>query len=125
MTKPRGSNSFARPTGGDLRCSFCQKPQKDVRKLIAGPSVSICNECIHVCQDIIADDPRFSGAPPADGRLTATTPLMPAAAAAVICALCRMPTPLEDGVLIHNRGVLCPGCIGEVQIAVANRSSAK
>jgi len=42
-----------------LRCSFCNKDQNDVRKLIAGPTVFICDECVDVCNDIIADDARF------------------------------------------------------------------
>src|ERR1700691_5390966 len=42
-----------------LRCSFCNKDQHDVRKLIAGPTVFICDECVEVCNDIIADDNRF------------------------------------------------------------------
>ena len=45
--------------GGEvLRCSFCNKDQNDVRKLIAGPTVFICDECVDVCNDIIADDSR-------------------------------------------------------------------
>src|SRR6266849_8631480 len=39
-----------------LRCSFCNKDQNDVRKLIAGPTVFICDECVDVCNEIIADD---------------------------------------------------------------------
>ena len=39
-----------------LRCSFCGKTQTEVRKLIAGPTVYICNECIDICNEIIADD---------------------------------------------------------------------
>src|ERR1700722_5426519 len=42
-----------------LRCSFCNKDQNDVRKLIAGPPVFICDECVEVRNDIIADDNRF------------------------------------------------------------------
>ena len=42
-----------------LRCSFCNKDQNDVRRLIAGPTVFICDECVEVCNDIIADDNRF------------------------------------------------------------------
>ena len=42
-----------------LRCSFCNKDQNDVRKLIAGPTVFICVECVEVCNDIIADDSRL------------------------------------------------------------------
>ncbi|HJO39138.1 MAG: ATP-dependent Clp protease ATP-binding subunit ClpX [Vicinamibacterales bacterium] len=46
-----------------LRCSFCNKDQNDVRKLIAGPTVFICDECVEVCNDIIADDNRFENRP--------------------------------------------------------------
>lgn len=39
-----------------LRCSFCGKPQDEVKKLIAGPSVFICNECVELCREIIAEE---------------------------------------------------------------------
>ena len=39
-----------------LRCSFCNKSQNDVKKLIAGPTVFICDECVDVCNEIITDD---------------------------------------------------------------------
>ena len=40
----------------ETRCSFCEKPVERVRKLIQGPgSVSICDECVEVCNDILAD----------------------------------------------------------------------
>ena len=38
------------------RCSFCGKTQDQVRRLVAGPNVYICNECILLCQEIISDD---------------------------------------------------------------------
>jgi ATP-dependent Clp protease ATP-binding subunit ClpX len=49
MTKKNGS-------GEVLRCSFCNKSQRDVKKLIAGPTVYICDECVDICLDIIAED---------------------------------------------------------------------
>ncbi len=52
MTKKAGETDV-------LRCSFCNKDQNDVRKLIAGPTVFICDECVEVCNDIIADDNKF------------------------------------------------------------------
>ncbi len=52
MTKKTGENET-------LRCSFCNKDQNDVRKLIAGPTVFICDECVDVCNDIITDDNKF------------------------------------------------------------------
>ncbi len=39
-----------------LRCSFCNKNQRDVKKLIAGPTVYICDECVDICLDIIAEE---------------------------------------------------------------------
>ncbi len=41
---------------GNLSCSFCGKSQKEVKKLIAGPTVYICDECIELCNDIIAEE---------------------------------------------------------------------
>ncbi len=45
-----------REGSGTLKCSFCGKSQNDVRKLIAGPTVYICDECIELCNDIIAEE---------------------------------------------------------------------
>ncbi len=42
--------------GASLTCSFCGKAQKEVKKLIAGPTVYICDECIGLCNDIIAEE---------------------------------------------------------------------
>ena len=42
--------------GSSLRCSFCSKSQSEVRKLIAGPNVYICDECIEICTDIIDEE---------------------------------------------------------------------
>ncbi len=43
-------------TDNELRCSFCNKPQREVKKLIAGPNVYICNECVDTCNEILAED---------------------------------------------------------------------
>ncbi|MEW5736208.1 MAG: ATP-dependent Clp protease ATP-binding subunit ClpX [Thermodesulfobacteriota bacterium] len=48
--------------GGDhLRCSFCGKTQDEVKKLIAGPAVYICDECIELCNEIIAEEAERGG----------------------------------------------------------------
>lgn len=39
-----------------MHCSFCGKSQREVRKLIAGPSVYICDECVSLCSDILSED---------------------------------------------------------------------
>src|ERR1051325_5464614 len=60
-TRSRTSNTggfMAKPDKMDrhLRCSFCGKSRDEVRKLIAGPTVYICDECVNLCNDIIAED---------------------------------------------------------------------
>lgn len=50
MTKEKGSYSTT------LHCNFCGKSQKEVKKLIAGPGVYICDECIDLCNDILYED---------------------------------------------------------------------
>ncbi len=41
---------------GDIKCSFCGKNRSEVKRLIAGPTVYICNECVDLCNDIIAEE---------------------------------------------------------------------
>ena len=45
-----------RDDDANLSCSFCGKSQREVKKLIAGPTVYICDECIELCNDIIAEE---------------------------------------------------------------------
>ena len=42
--------------GDSVYCSFCGKPQSQVRRLVAGSGVYICDECVNLCLDIINDD---------------------------------------------------------------------
>ena len=62
---------MASATGGDskntLYCSFCGKSQHEVRKLIAGPTVFICDECVELCMDIIREETKSSGLKSSDG----------------------------------------------------------
>ncbi len=57
MTRPTDSNE-------QLLCSFCGKSQRQVKKLIAGPGVYICDECIDLCNEII--DEELAAAPTFD-----------------------------------------------------------
>ncbi len=43
-------------TTSNLVCSFCGKKQEEVKKLIAGPTVYICDECIELCNDIMLEE---------------------------------------------------------------------
>lgn len=51
------------PTKEKLHCSFCGKAQDEVRRLVAGPGVYICDECISLCNEIIAEEPTTSEKP--------------------------------------------------------------
>jgi len=63
--------TMANNSGGDskntLYCSFCGKSQHEVRKLIAGPTVFICDECVELCMDIIREETKSTGLKSADG----------------------------------------------------------
>jgi hypothetical protein len=50
------SETNAAATAIQLSCSFCAKPSPDVEKMIAGPGVYICNECVGLCNDILRSD---------------------------------------------------------------------
>ncbi|MDC3205471.1 AAA family ATPase, partial [Paracoccaceae bacterium] len=50
-----------------LYCSFCGKSQHEVRKLIAGPTVFICDECVELCMDIIREETKATGLKSTDG----------------------------------------------------------
>ena len=62
MTKLSGSD-----TKSTLYCSFCGKSQHEVRKLIAGPTVFICDECVELCNDIIREETKAGIAGKKDG----------------------------------------------------------
>ena len=63
MAEKKGSSSEK-----TLYCSFCGKSQHEVKKLIAGPSVFVCDECIELCNDIIRDEVPASTVVHGEGR---------------------------------------------------------
>jgi ATP-dependent Clp protease ATP-binding subunit ClpX len=62
MNKARGSESKS-----SLHCTFCGKSQHEVRKIIAGPTVFICDECVELCMDIIGEENKSSLVKSRDG----------------------------------------------------------
>ena len=92
-------------------CSFCNKSQHDVKRLIAGPKVYICDECVDICLDIVSEDRK-------DAQIETDRP---SAATLTHCLLCHLPTTAEQGTYVTNRGILCPGCVGEIEAALARR----
>jgi ATP-dependent Clp protease ATP-binding subunit ClpX len=63
---------FYNNSGDNFYCSFCGKKRREVKKLIAGPKVYICNECIHLCNKIIDKDNEARGEGPAAPVLNTT-----------------------------------------------------
>jgi hypothetical protein len=102
-----------------LSCSFCGKSQDEVRKLIAGPQVYICDECVETCNDVLEKDfePPAAVADQAPGQ-PATFNL------SVACALCHLPTPTGEVLPIAERGFLCMVCLEAVR-AAAEESEGK
>jgi ClpX C4-type zinc finger len=75
-----------------VRCTFCQKPTHEVKKMVAGPGVYICDECVSLCVEIIAQEPQESSELPqrpnweerlSDDELLAALPGIAATSAAV------------------------------------------
>jgi hypothetical protein len=104
-----------RPAEPELRCTFCAKDADHVRKLIAGPKVFICDECVEVCVDILKDEGRQHApdAPPVSSAASTWRGTTPAG----FCPLCRMPLMMAEAVLIKGKGVLCRPCVTDVRAA--------
>lgn len=116
-----GVRNDGRGSPNDLRCSFCNQPQDAVQRLIAGPAVFICNECLDVCNEIVADDRATTDARPGVQPLVIDgSPFEPE----LPCSLCGIVTIGAERLAIRERGVLCLGCLGEIEAALAeNRFS--
>jgi len=63
----------ASSSGPDIKCSFCGKTRAEVKKIIAGPTVYICDECVGLCNDIIAEE---AEAPPPEVEMPELAPLI-------------------------------------------------
>ena len=94
---------MSKVSGGDskstLYCSFCGKSQHEVRKLIAGPTVFICDECVELCMDIIREESKSSLVKSRDG---VPTPTEINKVLAGMTALGRVGLPDDIGPMIAN-----------------------
>jgi ClpX C4-type zinc finger protein len=119
MTKKKLTRRPTPPGNGHdaqaLRCSFCNRTQAEVRKLIAGATALICDECIKVCTEIVRAEIDSSSK-----VVTSTPPPFPSTRN-VTCNLCGLPLPWEDALAVPDRGLLCPGCSGEIEAALAEK----
>jgi hypothetical protein len=87
-----------------LRCSFCNKSQRDVRLLIAGPKVYICDECVGICLEIITES-KENLPPPDPGTLR--------------CAICKSWIPRDRALVLGTGASLCEICRSVVDEALA------
>ena len=102
-----------------LRCSFCNKTQDDVRQLIAGPVAFICDECVEVCVEVIANsriEERDAGSAPDEKWSKMAGQLRTDHAACSLCSKRQLPEQLLS---ISSRGWLCGDCSDAVEDALA------
>ena len=101
-------------TKDSVQCSFCGKTQDQVRKLIAGPSVYICDECIDLYDEIIAEE---------YAQEVQQQENQPAAEQDVflaensLCIVCRLPKEIAEVVFVPERGPVCTVCIAAIRAA--------
>ena len=94
---------------------------QEIRKLVAGPKVFICDECVEVSMKITeeAESPSLDadGAEPAANARRAGDVL--SGPLAIPCSLCGTIRPPADVLFVRDRGALCPGCVTEIQATLA------
>jgi hypothetical protein len=101
-------------TTDTLQCSFCGKTQDQVRTLIAGPKVYICDECIDLCDELVAEKAAQEVRQPErrpveeQGESVAGTPL---------CLVCRLPRGLAEVVFVPALGPVCTICSAAIRAA--------
>ena len=91
-------------------CSFCGKAQQDVRKLIAGPTVHICDACVELCNGILAGE----------GEGIEDAPVKPRSKAAEaleerLCGICMEPRETEELIFLPHAAYMCAGCLEDIQ----------
>jgi ClpX C4-type zinc finger len=93
-----------------LTCSFCGKNQQEVRKLIVGPSVHICDECVKLCSGIVAAEVDAVEAEPIGnaGRAKSKENRL--------CGVCMEPRETDELIFLPHAAYMCAGCLEELQL---------
>jgi hypothetical protein len=113
--KPPSKSETDRAEAAALVCSFCGKNQDEVRKLIAGPAVYICDECIDLCNDIIAEECNDQQAGTEQATASEESTREP------ICAFCNEPRNPEKLVPIAAGMRFCTTCIQAIHTVIEER----
>ena len=108
-----------REDDANLACSFCGKSQREVKKLIAGPTVYICDECIELCNDIIAEEYGQDEAAPAVSKIPKPQEIKSALDDYVIGQE-RAKRILSVAVHNHYRRIESHSVVGDVELQKAN-----
>lgn len=99
-----------------LSCSFCRKTQRQVRKLIAGSHVYICDECVELCNDILQEEWESEQVPDHAPPSNQSTIFKHSAS----CSLFHLPAAVGELLPILERGFLCAACVQAVQNAAGS-----
>lgn len=98
-----------------LTCSFCGKNQNEVGKLIAGPSVQICNECVRVCDEILTKEKVAES----ETKLKATA----GAAEERLCGICMEARETDELIFLPHAAYMCAGCLEDIQLVRDKREA--
>ena len=91
-------------------CSFCGKEPHEVRKLIAGLAVFICDECVELCRGIIAEEGERDANGAAGSTVSDGNPK-----AERLCGICMEPRETDELVFLPHAAYLCATCLDEIQ----------
>jgi len=89
-------------------CSFCGKNQREVRKLIAGPSMHICDQCVELCKNILAEEAGDAeGSETKSGRADAKKN--------GLCGICMEEREIDELIFLPHAAYMCAGCLEDIQ----------
>src|ERR1700745_3073650 len=102
------------------RCSFCGKGQDQVRKLVAGPGVFICDQCIDLCQEVLEDDNRSAGQKKQKTGFTPNPKTICAALDQYVIGQDRAKKVLSVQVYNHYKRISASKSVGDVELSKSN-----
>jgi hypothetical protein len=89
-------------------CSFCGKNRSEVRKLVAGPSVHICDECVELCKNILAQDLDSA-------ELSRKKPGKTDTREKRLCGVCMEERESDELIFLPHAAYMCAGCLEDIQ----------
>lgn len=87
----------------EASCSFCGKKQNEARKLIAGPAVHICDECVDLCKNIVVQEAETDQTETNSGENR-------------LCGICMEARESDELIFLPHAAYMCAGCLEDLQI---------